>query len=478
MLAVVLIRRAKIVCTIGPASDDQATLEQLIKAGMDVARQNFSHGTHEEHGRRLSTIRAAADACGRPVAILQDLCGPKIRCGKFPGGTAVATTGETVWLVEAKPGEVSGPGEIPVGYEGLAQDLQLGDVVLIDDGRVVVTVTRVESQRVQAVVTNGGGLRDRAGVHLPSRRVRLSSLTEKDKADLSFGLSLGVDYVALSFVRHADDIRLVRDICEAWGRPTPIVAKIETPAAIEHLESIIVASDAVMVARGDLGVELSPERVPIVQREILGVARVHQRPVIVATEMLQSMVTETRPTRAEASDVATAVFDGSDAVMLSQETATGAHPPLVARMMARIITEAETSSFYRPLSSEQPGQRANVAESVARNACDIAKDIAARVIVAFTESGLTARYASKARPVVPIIAFSPNASTRRRLALLWGVVPCSIDMLRDSDEMVDRASMFLLANGYVSPGDRFVTIFGAPVGVAGTTNSIRVRVVE
>src|SRR5262249_53570902 len=295
------------------------------------------------------------------------------------------------------------------------------------------------------------------GVHLPARRVRIATLTEKDKADLSFGLSLGVEYVALSFVRHPDDVRLVREITDAWGRPTPIVSKIETPAAIEHLEAIILQSDAVMVARGDLGVEFPPERVPILQREILGLARVHQRPVIVATEMLQSMVTATRPTRAEASDVATAVFDGTDAVMLSQETATGHHPPLVARMMARIIVEAETSSFYRPLSSERPGQRANVAEAVARNACGIARGIGARVIVAFTESGQTALYASKARPVVPIIAFSPNPATRRRLALLWGVVPCYIDNLRDSDEMVERANMFLLANGFVSPGDKFVT---------------------
>jgi len=478
MLPAVLIRRAKIVCTIGPASDTQATLEQLIRAGMDVARLNFSHGSHEEHGRRLATVRAAAETCGKPVAILQDLCGPKIRCGRFPGGTAEVKADAVVTLIEATRDTVASPGEVPIVYEGLSEDLQIGDVVLIDDGRVVLTVTKVDGNRVHAAATNGGMLRDRAGVHLPARRVRLSTLTEKDKSDLSFGLSQGVDYVALSFVRNAEDVKLVRDICEAWGRPTPIVAKIETPAAIEHLESIILAADAVMVARGDLGVELSPERVPIVQREILGIARVHQRPVIVATEMLQSMVTETRPTRAEASDVATAVFEGSDAVMLSQETATGNHPALVARMMARIIVEAEQSAFYRPLSSETPGARANVAEAVARNACDIARDIGARIIVAFTESGLTARYASKARPVVPIVAFSPNAVTRRRLALLWGVVPCYIDMLRDSDEMVERANNYLLANGFVSPGDRFVTIFGAPVGVSGTTNSIRVKVVE
>jgi len=445
---------------------------------MDVARLNFSHGSHEEHKRRFETIRAAAEACNKPVAILQDLCGPKIRCGKFPGGTRELAADTVVSLVEATRDTEAGPGEVPIQYEGLAQDLQTGDVVLLDDGRVVLTVTAVESNRVRAAVTQAGKIRDRVGVHLPARRVRIATLTEKDKADLAFGLSLGVDYVALSFVRHPDDVRLVRDICEAWGRPTPIVSKIETPDAITHLEQIIIQSDAVMVARGDLGVEYPPENVPILQREILGLSRVHQRPVIVATEMLQSMVTSTRPTRAESSDVATAVFDGSDAVMLSQETATGAHPALVVRMMARIITEAEKSHFYKPLSSEQPGQRANIAESIARNASDIARDIGARVIVAFTESGQTARYVSKARPIVPVMAFSPNSATRRRLALFWGVIPQALEAMRNIDEMVDHASAFLAAHGYVSPGDKFVVIFGAPIGVTGTTNSIRVRVVE
>ncbi|WP_104982725.1 pyruvate kinase [Sorangium cellulosum] len=474
-----LVRRAKIVCTIGPSCDSQTTLEQLIRAGMDVARLNFSHGSHEDHGKNIATVRAAAEACGKPVAILQDLCGPKIRAGRFPNNTFEVTDGASVWLTEAnRDSPPATPGEIPILYEGLAADLERGDVILLDDGRVVVTVTNVDGERVQAAVTQGGRLRDRVGVHLPARRVRIASLTEKDKADLSFGLAQGVDYVALSFVRNADEVRHVRDICEAWGRPTPIVSKIETPGAIDNLEAIILASDGVMVARGDLGVEFNPERVPIIQREILGLARVHQKPVIVATEMLQSMVTATRPTRAEASDVATAVFDGTDAVMLSQETATGAHPALVVRMMSRIVTEAEQSAFYRYLSSEQPGQRANVAEATARAACDIARDIGARLIVAFTESGLTARYASKARPVVPIVAFSPNDTTRRRLALLWGVVPSPIDALRNSDEMIDRATAYLAANGFVSPGDKLVTIFGAPVGVSGSTNAIRVKVVE
>jgi pyruvate kinase len=491
---------------------------------MDVARLNFSHGSHEEHGRRAAAIRAAADECDRPVAILQDLCGPKIRCGCFPpkpdwpraseehvvakkSGTLDVADGQAVDLVEVgsdramAPPREGGPAQIPIHYPGLAEDLHPGDHVLLDDGRVSVRVIeRIDDEHVRAAVTHGGTLRDRVGVHLPSARVRISALTEKDKGDLAFGLSIGVDYVALSFVRTAEDIKLVRDITEAWGRPTPIVAKIETPQAIDNLEEILRVTDAVMVARGDLGVELPPERVPILQREILGLCRVHQRPVIVATEMLQSMVTETRPTRAEASDVATAVFDGTDAVMLSQETATGHHPQMVVEMMARIIREAESSRFYRPLSSEAPAegaaggslwdrvrevsqakvarQRAAVAEAIARGACDIARQVDARVIVAFTETGLTARYVSKARPTVPIITLSPNAVTRRRLALLWGVTSFHIDVLRDPEEMIARASLFLVANGLASPGDKFVALFGAPVGVVGSTNSIRVRVVE
>lgn len=470
------VRRAKIVCTLGPASDEQSIVDDLVHAGMDVARLNFSHGTHADHAERIQRIRRAAANVERPVAILQDLCGPKIRAGHFPGGHFDVPTDSRVALVEAR-GELAYPGEIPITYEGLVEDLEEGDEVLLDDGRVTLRIVQKLNGRVEAVAVAGGPLRDRVGVHLPSRRVRLSALTEKDKADLSFGLGQGVDYVALSFVRSGDDVRLVREICEAWGRPTPIIAKIETPQAIENLEDIIVASDAVMVARGDLGVEHSPERVPVLQREILGLSRVHQRPVIVATEMLQSMVTATRPTRAEASDVATAVFDGTDAVMLSQETASGAHPVLAARMMARIIQEAEGSRFYSPPASGLRGGYANVAEAVARNACDIAAEIGARVLVTFTESGNSARYVSKARPVVPIVAFSPNDDVLRRLALLWGVLPCPMEKLPDSEALLDRANVYLLAGGYVSPGDKVVIVFGAPVGVSGTTNTIHVRVV-
>jgi pyruvate kinase len=347
-------------------------------------------------------------------------------------------------------------------------------MILIDDGRVGLRVRRVEGGRVYCSVEQPGVVRDQAGVHLPSRSLRVSALTEKDKADLSFGLSIGVDYVALSFVRTSDDVRLVRDICEAWGKPTPIVAKIETPAAVDDLEGIIAAADAIMVARGDLGVEFPPERVPVLQKRILGLARNYQRPVIVATEMLQSMVHATRPTRAEASDVANAVFDGTDAVMLSAESATGDHPAVATAMMARIIAEAEASPFYAPPSS-LADEAASIPEGIARAACAVAKEVKAKLLVAFTETDR--RFRTKDRRC-PIVAFSPNDTTRSRLSLYWGVLPRYIEQLRDSDAMVERANDFVIANGFGSPGDKIVAVFGAPTGVSGTTNSIRVRVLE
>ncbi len=468
-------RRAKIVCTIGPASDSEDTLVQLIAAGMDVARLNFSHGSHEEHAARFRAIRNASVRAGRPVAILQDLCGPKIRVGRVPGGPRPVAVGDELVLVEGLTTEVAGA--LPIQYEGLAEDVRPGDELLLDDGRVALRVERVEGgERVVTRVEQGGGLRDKMGVHIPSRRVRLSAVTEKDKADLSFGLSIGVDFVALSFVRKADDVRLVRDICEAWGRPVPVVAKIETPQAVDDIDAITAASDVVMVARGDLGVEMSPEKVPVVQKRILEAARKHQRPVIVATEMLQSMVSSTRPTRAEATDVANAIFEGTDCVMLSGETASGDHPVLACGMMARIVREAETSPYYRANASE-PHPAASVAEAVTRNAADIANELGARLIVTFTESGDSARLVSKARPRVPIVAFATNERTRAQLALYWGVIPDIIEPSHDIDRLVDRANGYLLSRGLASPGDRFVVVFGAPIGVRGSTNSIRVRVV-
>jgi len=466
------IKRTKLICTLGPACDTVAGLEALIDAGMDVARFNFSHGTHAEHADRLARLREASEKKKKPIAVLQDLCGPKIRTGTFAAPFDLPAGAEVVLS------EGDGKGDernISITYEGLAADVRIGDRIMFDDGRIVLLVTSIEGDAVHAKVTQGGGMRSKVGVFLPTRSLRISALTEKDKADLGFGLTHGVDYVALSFVRRADDLRLVREICQEWGKPTPIIAKIETPDAVENVESVVAASDGVMVARGDLGVEFPPERVPVIQRQILLVARRVRRPVIVATEMLQSMTKSTRPTRAEASDVANAVFAGADCVMLSGETANGDHPTLAAGMMNAIALEAERSPFFE--SAPYATRATSVAEAIARGAVNTAREIGAKFLVAFTESGLSAMNVSLARPPVPIVGFSPNPQTRRRMALLWGVIPRELPSLSDTDALVDWVSGDLMANGLASPGERVVIVFGAPLGVSGSTNSIRVHVI-
>jgi pyruvate kinase len=464
-------RLAKLVCTIGPACDSIAGLESLIDAGMDVARLNFSHGSHVEHGARLERLRTASDNKKKAVAALQDLCGPKVRTGVF-ASPFLLPTGSDIELFE---GDFSGDErKIPVQYEGLSGDVRVGDCVLFDDGRIVLRIDSIDGERVSAKVVEGGGMRNHVGVHLPSKTMRVGALTEKDKTDLVFGLSHGMDYIALSFVRRADDIRLVREIATAWGQPTPIIAKIETPDALENLESIIAASDGVMVARGDLGVEFPPERVPVFQRQILGTARRVRRPVIVATEMLQSMTKATRPTRAEASDVANAVFSGTDALMLSGETATGDHPALAASMMSRIVFEAEKSPFYE--TAPYASRATSVAEAIARGACNTAREIGAKFLVAFTESGTSALSVSLARPTVPIIAYSPSLKTRRQMSLFWGVTAREMPAISDPDTLVDWCTGDLMGSGLASPGERVVIVFGAPIGVSGSTNTIRVHV--
>ena len=468
------IRRTKLICTLGPSCDSVESLKALIDVGMDVARFNFSHGTHAEHGERLARLRQASAEAKKPVAILQDLCGPKIRTGSFDAPFDLKA-GSDIALVEGESTTKGQPDLIPITYEGLSGDVRMGDRIMFDDGRIVLQVTGIEPDKVICKVTQGGGMRSKVGVYLPTRTLRISALTEKDKVDLGFGLTQGVDYVALSFVRRAEDLRLVREICQEWGKPTPIIAKIETPDAVENLESVVAASDGVMVARGDLGVEFPPERVPVIQRQILLVARRVRRPVIVATEMLQSMTKSTRPTRAEASDVANAVFAGADCVMLSGETANGDYPTLAAGMMSAIAVEAERSPFFE----HQPyaTRATSVAEAIARGAVNTAREIGAKFLVAFTESGSSAMNVSLARPPVPIVAFSPNAQTRRRMALLWGVIPRELPALSDTDALVDWVSGDLMANGLASPGERVVIVFGAPLGVSGSTNSIRIHVI-
>jgi len=471
------LRHAKIVCTLGPATDDVKAIGDLIDAGMDVARLNFSHGTHEDHTRRLNAVREAGLARGKPIAVLQDLQGPKIRTGQ--GAPAQISDGATIVLVAGSAGSVGSvgsvgsPPSIAVDYSGLETDLHAGDMVRLDDGRIVLRVERIDGGRVVCTVVQGGALRDRMGVTLPSRRVRLPALTEQDRRDLAHGLAIGVDYVALSFVKRADDIVALREACKSAGRPTPIVAKIETPEAVDNLWEVVAAADAVMVARGDLGVELSPEQVPVVQKEIIGSCRLQQTPVIVATEMLQSMVESTRPTRAEASDVAAAVFEGADAVMLSAETAMGKHPQEACSMMARIIEQAEASRFYAPPPSE-PGR--STREAIAHAACNIAREVGARVLVAFTESGTAPRLISKARPGVPIVAFASDEANLRPLALYWGVVPRLLPLpeIPHIDTLVGKVVDTLLEQRLVARGDRLVMAFGAPVGWRTPTNAIRV----
>jgi pyruvate kinase len=463
------LRRAKIVCTIGPAVASRERIAELIAAGMDVARLNFSHGTAESHGEMARLIREESARAGKPLSLLQDLCGPKIRTGaEVPASVA---SGDEVWLASGDGDERT----IGVSYASLADDVHPGDSILLGDGHVELRVEASEQGRVRCRVEHGGRLRAKMGVNLPSGRVKLPALTEKDRRDLEVGLGLGADYVALSFVKSADDIEMLRALCVEHGRPTPIVAKIETPAAVQNIESIVRAADAVMVARGDLGVELPPEQVPVVQRSIIATCELERKPVIVATEMLASMTEAPRPTRAEASDVAAAVFGGTDCVMLSAETASGAHPIRACRMMDRIIREAEGSPWFSPTSTDRDG---SVPEAIARAACDVAARVGAKVIVALTTSGATARLVSKARPAVPIVAFSPDERALSRLALFWGVSPSPLQVVNDIDVLVDKTSGVLASSGLAERGDRFVIVYGAPLGQRGSTNAVRVEQVR
>jgi len=460
-------RRAKIVCTIGPAVETSEGIRGLIEAGMDVARLNFSHGKHAEHGARFDLIRKESEALGKPVAILQDLGGPKIRTGQV--GPAVLENGGTVDMIAGKTGDEK---TIAVDYDTLAQDVRPEDRILLSDGQVELRVLEVRGERVTLRVEHGGPMRPRMGVNLPAGALRMSALTEKDKEDLAFGLSKGVDYVALSFVRRAEEVQELRDLCEKLGRVVPIIAKIETPQAVERLHAIVKAADAAMVARGDLGVELPPEMVPVIQKQILGTCRAHKKPVIVATEMLQSMVDSPRPTRAEASDVAHAVFTGADAVMLSAESATGKFPHVAVRMMDRIIRQAEGSRFFEPNPSEPDH---TTADAVSHAAVSIAREVGAKLIVTLTETGLTARLVSKARPAAPILAFSSDERTLRQLALFWGVAPCALVPQATFEAQVQETAKFLLERGLVKSGERYVFVYGVRMGVRGSTNAVRVE---
>ena len=467
-------RRAKIVCTIGPASRQR--LGELIEAGMDVARLNFSHGEHAEHAEVVADIRRLAKELNRPVAILQDLQGPKIRTGVHADGPVTLQTGQSFTITtEEIIGDAS---RVSTTYEPLPRDIGEGDEILLSDGLLRLVVRRIQDTEVECEVIDGGVLRERAGINLPGADLSVPSMTKKDREDLEFGISQQVDFVALSFVRKAADIAELKALLQRADVPIGAVAKLEKPQAIEDLDAIVEATDVVMVARGDLGVELSPERVPAVQKRIIRAAVQAGKPVITATQMLESMIEHPRPTRAEASDVANAVFDGTDAVMLSGETAMGKHPVAVVQMMDRIVREAESEIEFSP--DHRRRRRAEelplgFPDAIADAAGRVADDIQAAAIVAFTQSGFTAQLISKYRPAHPVFAFTSHDRVLCRLCLNWGIYPRRTDFVADTDQMVEKIDAILCEEGHVQAGDNLVILAGMPPTQQGTTNLLRLH---
>jgi pyruvate kinase len=469
------VRRTRIVCTLGPASASPAVVRQLVGAGMDVARCNFSHGDADSHRSAVQAVREAACAAGRHVALLQDLQGPKIRTGAFDPPLVRLARGRGVTLT-ARP--VTGSaGLVPVSHHELIDSLQPRDRVLLADGQIELRVREVDGSDAGCVVVRGGLLEARKGVVAPGRPIDLPALTEKDLADLRLGVELGFDYVAISFVRRAGDVEQCRRALAGLGLRTPVVAKLERVEAIRNLDEILEAADGVMVARGDLGVELSLAEVPAVQKDVIERANRAGVPVITATEMLESMVTSNRPTRAEASDVANAIWDGTDAVMLSQETSVGAHPLEAVRAMARICQAAESHPWYLRHRAVWHEPR-SIGGAIAQAAARVAEEVGARAIVAFTESGQTALRISKARPAVMVVAASPHPPVLRRTALYAGVVPLEVEHGDDTDAMIALGTRAALAAGLVRPGDRIAFVAGVPVGEPGQTNLVKVEVVR
>ncbi|MFM9379242.1 pyruvate kinase [Gordonia sp. VNK21] len=468
-------RRTKIVCTLGPATNTDEALIDLVECGMNVARMNFSHGTHADHKSVYEAVRRASAATGEAVGVLADLQGPKIRLGKFedngrPNGAVDWKTGEQVRItVDSVLGTHD---RVSTTYRRLADDARPGDRLLVDDGKVGLIVESVDDTDVVCMVTEGGTVSNHKGLSMPGMNISVPALSEKDIADLEFALGLGVDFVALSFVRSPGDIELVHEVMDRVGRRTPVIAKLEKPEAIENLESVVLAFDAIMVARGDLGVEMPLEQVPLVQKRAIALARENAKPVIVATQMLDSMIENPRPTRAEASDVANAVLDGADAVMLSGETSVGAYPFETVRTMSRIVAAAEQSRREIQPLKHVPRTRRGVLSYAAR---DIGERLNVDAIVAFTETGDTARRVARLHSRLELITFSSEESTRNQLTLSWGARPYLVDRAPNTDAMIEQVDEVLVGNGTLKRGDVVVVIAGAPPHVAGSTNLIHVH---
>ncbi|MGK7957506.1 MAG: pyruvate kinase [Crocosphaera sp.] len=467
-----LSHRTKIVATIGPASRSREILIQMINAGMNVARLNFSHGSYEDHEKMIALLRSVSDELETPITLLQDLQGPKIRIGQLQDGQISLKDGEQLTLVPiAEASHQSNT--VGIDYPYLAEEAEIGAKILLDDGLLQLQIQEIKGNSVICKIIEGGILKSRKGVNLPSLDLRLPSLTEKDKKDLDFGLSQGIDWVSLSFVRKADDLRTLRQLLVGKGyRDVPIIAKIEKPQAVDNLEEIVEECNGLMVARGDLGVEVSPEKVPILQKKMIQLCNFRGKPVITATQMLESMINNPRPTRAEASDVANAIIDGTDAVMLSGESAVGKYPIKAVEMLAKIAKEVETDvSFPNSPPADTDETRAL---SEALNIVDKIMDL--RYVVTFTTSGYTSLLASKERPSVPVIAITPNVKVYHRLNLIWGVIPVLIHEEVDSFEaLVNQAETCLKQKQVVQPGDKILILGGIPTKISRGTNFLKIH---
>ena len=464
-------RRAKIVCTIGPAVQSSEKIASLISAGMNVARLNLSHGSYEEHKARFDQIRLAAANAGKPVAILVDLQGPKIRLARFTAGPHDLARGDIFTITTD---DVEGTRErVGTTYKGLPGDCKSGDRILIDDGKVTLEVIKVKGNDVETIVIEPGQVSNNKGLNLPGVAVSVPALSEKDIEDLKWGLEVGADFIALSFVRSAKDILDVHRIMDKVGKRIPIIAKIEKPQAVENLEEIVDVFDGIMVARGDLGVELPIEDVPMVQKRCITLARESAKPVIVATQMLDSMITNSRPTRAEVTDCANAVLDGADALMLSGETSVGDFPIEAVQTMARIIEKTESDALHLiPALKHNPRTKGG---AITKATVDVGQIIGAKYLVAFTQSGDSARRMSRLRSAIPIIACTPDSGTYNQLSLSWGIESLIVTVVTTTDQMVKQVDSILLESSRVNEGEQVMIVAGSPPGIPGSTNAMRVH---
>lgn len=468
-------RKTKIVCTIGPSSESLENTKKLIKAGMNVARLNFSHGDYEEHGNRIKTIRQASQELGKTVAILLDTKGPEIRTGKLAVDVIELVQGEYITL--STEDFLGDKDRIPVTYKDLPTDVSVGSTILIDDGLIGLTVVNIQGTEIKCQIVNSGPIKSKKGVNVPGVSISMPGITEKDANDIKFGIEMGVDFIAASFVRRASDVMEIREILERHdARHIHIISKIENQQGVDNLDEILEVSDGLMVARGDLGVEIPAEEVPLVQKMMIEKCNRVGKPVITATQMLDSMQRNPRPTRAEASDVANAIFDGTDAIMLSGETAAGKYPTESVETMSRIAERAESALHYREIFTKQANaQQTSVTEAISQAVANSALDLDAKAIVTSTESGYTARMVSKYRPKSPIVAVTPNEQVMRRMQLVWGVTSVKGKTADTTDEMFDIAVKGAIESGIVRLGDTIVITAGVPVGRSGTTNLIKIH---